>query len=244
MAQQFELETAATNTNVYAEAKPELTTADVIILGEDNVEQQTPTQEQVERYVGKELSLVDSWLQLKVKNELVVQLYRGLENVDFEIDTKAVGDVISSELTHEREKNLDQALHVHTLIPYAAINAETPNGPDEYGHRDVQNLQRRIDVHHNVIDHIKAIEATGEDGLKELAVNYIEQTKDQARNEVIGVLMQQKKELEVSDQTNTLRIKQLEAALEQANEQILDRDMQLLDQELTIHAAHIDLDQT
>ena len=233
-------------------------TSDVIILGENATTEQQVQQKntpELQAAIDSERIALDRWIDFIVKNELVKQLYKTYGDEDSDINIDTIADIISTELVMEKEKNIHQALHLNSAMNTAVIReSKDPKSAHDYGNKDVENLQRRIDVHHDTILRIKEIEAAGADKLYDLANTHIKRTQLGALKEVVNILAEQKKELENQTTLDGVRIAELEdvivslkSEIKQANEQLVsrddqlaDRDMQLLNNEFVDHLAHVD----
>ena len=232
-----------------------LKTEEVIITGYDTLVDQSvehqaeeteedkakQAQELLEEAIRSELHALDGWLLFKVKSELVSQLYTGIGD-DMGINIAQIQELINTELQNEKAKNISQAQHVAGIIPYAAMVPTNPlRGPDSYWVEDVDNLQRRVDVHNEVVLFIEAIEARGDDGLYTYTEEFVKRTQLKARDEVISIL---KTQLVDRDSLNKARIEELkdgmiilEAEVVFAKEQRDDAnknnvDIELYDKEL------------
>ena len=231
-------------------------TGEVIILAENATT--TSTEQEVQQKNTKETLFeattsvfkdLDGWLALKVKNELVTQIYTSIGNEDLGINIAGVKDAISNELTKEKKINLDQAAHIDDILSDTAMQAGSIRKGNYYSAKDVDNLHMRVHVYHEVVALIEAIESTGDEGAYHLAESYIQQTQLAARNEVLNILNQQKAELEERNTSNEAKIVELQGVistlkgeiehtrgkLKERDEQLEDRDMKLLDNELVQH---------
>lgn len=198
---------------------------------------------------------LDSWLAFKVRNELVSQIYNSIENEETNINVDRVKYAIIEELTTEKQNNIKQAAFLENILPIAATK-EKPAHIEDYTVKDVDNLEKRLHIHSEVVALIDAIESTGDEGVYHLAESYIQQTHLDAQNEVLDIFSQRKAELESQNEklrmrnaSNEAKITELEeiiaslqdevdqakAQLKQRDEQIEDRDVQLLDNELVNH---------
>lgn len=237
------------------------TTSDIIILGENA----TASEQEVQKKGTKELLTdatmgafrgLDGWLAFRVRKELVTQIYSSIENEETNIDVDSVRVALNEELTAEKQKNISQASHLEDILPIAAKKEKSVKPGDDYSVKDIDNLQMRLRVHHEVVALIDAIESTGDEGTYHLAESYIQQTRLDAHNEVLSIYSQRKAELEdqnkklrMRNASNEAKITELEGIiaslkneieytngqLEERNEQIEDRDVQLLDNELVNH---------
>ena len=202
---------------------------------------------EIQAAVASEISELESWLSVKVKNELVAQIYTSVGNEESGINITSIKETLASELAAEKAKNLNQAAFLYSRIPLASARKElNPTSVHDYGVKDVAILQRRIDVHREVITTIKAVESTGDQGLYDLAEVYVQEVQLEARDEVLSILNQQKKELEVRNTSNEAKIVELEAVIgtlqteiEFAHEQLEDRDMALLDNQLETNTQEL-----
>jgi len=241
-----------------------LKTEDIVITGYDTIVEQ-PAQQEVEQTteekaeakakkaqelldeaIQSELHALDGWLLFKVKTELVSQLYTNIGS-DTSVNIAHIQEIVNTELQNEKEKNLDQALHVAGIIPYAAMVPTNPlKGPDSYWVKDVDNLQRRVDVNYEVVSFIESIESQGDDGMYSYTEEFVKRTQIAARDEVISIL---KDKLVSSEAMNEARIEELqdgmiilEAEVEFAKEQRDDakqkdsnEDIVLYDKEFVAH---------
>ena len=196
-----------------------------------------------------ELRALDSWLLFKVKGALVAQIYSSIETDEPGIDISVVKDTILSELTSEKKKNLDQAERISEIIPRLAMHGLAANGMYDYTYKDMDNLQKRIEINDQVVEYIEAVEGAGEDGLYGLTESYIKEVQLDAQNEVLDIFKQRKAELEERNTSNEEKIVELQGVigalkgeikftkdqLEDRDEQLADRDMQLLNSELVQH---------
>ena len=236
-----------------------LITEDIIVRGydtaieqsDDTVEEKT-SEELLEEAIQSELHALDGWLLFKVKTELISQLYTSIGG-ETGVNIAQIQEVINTELQNEKEKNIEQAKHVAGIIPYAAMVPTNPlKGPDSYWVKDVDNLQRRVDVHNEVVSYIEAIESNGEDGLYDLTEGFVKRTQLDARDEVISIFKQQQAELISRDAANEARIEELQdgiiilkAEVEFAKEQRedamqnnADRDIELYDAEFVSYLTN------
>jgi len=205
-------------------------------------------QELLEEAIQSELHTLDGWLLFKVKSELVSQLYTNI-GTETGVNIARIQEVVNAELQNEKEKNLDQALHVAGIIPYAAMVPTNPlKGPDSYWVKDVDNLQRRVDVHYEVVSFIEAIESQGDDEMYDYTETFVKRTQLEARDEVISIL---KDKLVSRDALNEARIEELqdgmiilEAEVEFAKEQRDDNkksndgDIKLYDKEFVTYLTN------
>ena len=265
MAHQREFEPTLIRGEDFALEPSPIRTEDVIIPGYDIIVEQPvqekteqteeekaearaqKAQELLEEAIQSELYTLDGWLLFKVKSELVSQLYTNIGN-EAGVNIAHIQEVVNAELQKEKEKNLDQALHVAGIIPYAAMVPTNPlKGPDSYWVKDIDNLQRRVDVHYEVVSFIESIESQGDDGMYSYTEDFVKRTQIEARDEVISIL---KDKLVSTEAMNEARIEELqdgviilEAEVEFAKEQRDDNrksndndvDIELYDKELVTH---------
>lgn len=224
---------------------------DVIIRSEnatseqygDTPEDQPAHEERVNEGTTVELDALDSWLEFKVRNELVAQIFKddvddGLVNI---VD---VARIITAEIELERKKHEMSVTHIRTVVIPRAQKRNEPIFSDStaYWKKDLDNLEARATIHQDMVGYIQGIQGTGEDGLHSLAEEYIGRTLTEARDEALAILVAQKQSLEAQKVDDTERIAALEetirllqAELAEANQHIQDRDTALLDHELEAH---------
>lgn len=247
-----------TNTQALAErdvlSVPRPTTDEVIILGEDTyetpaeaqanaTEADTPTAEN-QAYLSTVQEL-DSWLVMKVKNELVAQVFKGgIE--DGAVNISNVASMLQKEIMLEKDKHFQAAIYLENdVIPHAGLRLQAnlvSSAPYTYWKNDITNLWNRVEVHQQMVSYVEKLEQTGNDWAYDLSENYIIRTRNEAREEALSILLQQKEELELRKKADDDRIAKLEGAIEQlagelnlANDKITQRDMQILDNEMTRH---------
>jgi len=233
----------------------EPTTDEVIILGEDAYPSRTElipvSQEQLlERNPNSgfyaAVQELDGWLLFKVKNELVGQIFDPHSTDRQSVNIAAVATTLQAEIAAEKAKHSESAAKLENeTIPSAGMRTEpemNSKNPYIYWQKDVENLWERVEVHMNMVEYIDAFEGTGEDWLYDLSEQYIARAREGARDEAIQILLQQREELEEKKRHDAERIEQLEAKLgvltaekEQAQAELQERDMQLLDDELVTH---------
>jgi len=230
----------------------EITIPDTIIPGYDeeaeheNQQEERPKteEEQLHETIKSELVALDTYLSFKVKNDIVAQIYvNSNSGSDKGINIDKVQTLVAKELAAEKQRVINQAENVYDTIPQAAIVPKnTFKSIHSYWEKDVDNLQRRMDVYHGVLEYIKSVESAGEDGLRDFTEEYIQRTHLEARDDVISILAHEKQELENENRRNKSEIADLEnkigaleAEVEEAIEQVEDRDMELLDNEVIAH---------
>ena len=218
--------------NSYEEAASdahEVATTEVEVTREGRVDEGTAV----------ELTALDSWIEFKVRNELVAQIFKS-EVDDGLVNIADVATIITTEFEAERKKHEMNVARIRTtVIPRAELRTEPIfNDSTAYWTKDIDNLVIRADIHQDMIGYIEGIQATGEDGLYSLAEEYISRTVTEARDEALAILLTQKQSLEAAKQVDNERIAALqetihilEVELAAANQQIQERDTALLDSE-------------
>ena len=225
--------------------KPERTTEEVIIVGEDShVESETKTYEDLFRDgMHAELYQLDCVLSFKVKNELVAQIFRSLGKEGFQVNIAAVTDIVRKELIGEQTRHFQSASELeNATIPLASTRTEKRfDIPHYYTIYDLDNLQARSDIHTEISSRLAAIQATGEDGLFDITETYIQRLSIEARDEALEIVVRQKQELEIRNHENDVKIDELQdtisllkTRLEMAHEEADVRNVPLPDQEVTL----------
>jgi len=216
---------------------PPLTTADIVVLGEDKAPEQEVLKKSYEIIVaeGVESAMgeVDGWLSWKVKNELVAQICRSFGEKDLQIDIQSISELVRDEITAEKAKQYLSASRIgNETIPLALSRSE-PRFDDAsyYWKKDIPNLQARTDIHFRVFGYLAQIEATGSDGVYDLSETYIRRMLATAQDEVLAIIRTRKDELEAKDIMNestiielNATIVHLETQLKEAKEKLEDSD--------------------
>jgi hypothetical protein len=170
--------------------------------------------EQVLAGLESEKVSLDEWLRFRVKNELVAQIFTTAKLADhseYTIDITAVKNVMISEMDLQKSHAEEISLHIETLIPVAKGRFIAPDrDPNRYVHSDVTTLEARSAIKELAVYYIEALQVKSDDDLHDLTETYIEETLEAARTEVIDYLAYRNNKLE---------------------EELADRDMQLLDLE-------------
>jgi hypothetical protein len=186
----------------------------------------------------QEAVALDDWLKFRVKNELITQMFtRMRESVanPFEVDTAIVKEVVSAEIETQHDQTARMVDYLEETL-YSPATAQLPqtNGRFRvrYSDGDVDNLERRRMVKSFAIKLIENIQNTGEDGLLDLAKNYIGQTEAEAYREATLILAEQKKQLEKEKSELVEQVVELQEEVKTVRSEIQNRDMQLLDSEL------------
>jgi len=188
----------------------------------------------IQNAIDSKTQALDGWLAFKVKNELLVQIYKAAGE-DNDIDVNKIQEVVVSELATVKNENLAQAEHLHDIMPAIAVRRGPARGGNDYFDQDIDNMERRITVHYGVVEYIDALEAAGDEDILDLTQSMIEQHELKVRKEVLKIFVQQKKELEnaleVSSDNNTRsekRIIELKGAIVTLKEEVAlaneDRD--------------------
>jgi len=188
----------------------------------------------IQNAIVSKTQALDGWLAFKVKNELLVQIYKAAGE-DNDIDVNKIQEVVVSELATVKNENLAQAEHLHDIMPAIAVRRGPARGGNDYFDQDINNMERRITVHYGVVEYIDALEAAGDEDILDLTQSMIEQHELKVRKEVLKIFVQQKKELEnaleVSNDNNTRsekRIIELKGAIVTLKEEVAlaneDRD--------------------
>ena len=188
----------------------------------------------IQNAIDSKTQALDGWLAFKVKNELLVQIYKAAGE-DNDIDVNKIQEVVVSELATVKNENLAQAEHLHDIMPAIAVRRGPARGGNDYFDQDIDNMERRITVHYGVVEYIDALEAAGDEDILDLTQSMIEQHELKVRKEVLKIFVQQKKELEnaleVSNDNNTRsekRIIELKGAIVTLKEEVAlaneDRD--------------------
>jgi ribosomal protein L17 len=167
-----------------------------------------------------EITSLDEWLRFRVKNELVAQIFTAAklaEHDEHTINISNVKDVIEEEMYTQKANAEQSSQHIDEIIPVAKgrFLADT-RASHMYVNSDVDNLIVRQSIKNLAKDFIKELQNTCDDGLFELSEQYIGQTIEAAKTEVIDHLAHRNNQLE---------------------EELADRDMQILNLEAESHLA-------
>lgn len=202
----------------------------------------------------------DGWLQFKVKTELVSQIFKGLKKVDSEqeaeeneglteqeiadkdiekkyIDITKIAAIISTEVTEFSNTHYQSARGLENEIIPEAEMRDSPvldsKNPSIYWKKDVSNLFERVDVHDEIVARIELLGVKDPEVMDAFVDAYIARANEDARDEVIKILLQQKNDLESQGIKQAKKIKELEDTLDLLVEQTTDT----LEDEFVSHLA-------
>jgi len=229
---------------------PELTTSDVVILGEDSVghvEVQKPSEDVLRDGVNAILQSFDGWLSFKVKNELITQIYQGRGADDLQINIRSITDIVHEAIVREKDQHFQDATRIENEnIPLTKKRAAESYGQSKIDlTHDIERLEMLVDVNYEVAQRIEQIEATGDEGIQDLSENYIQLMEVSARDAVLQIVTSQKQELEAKSRQDAAKIDELEdeidflsLQLQDAQAQLDDRESEPAEQELTLYSAY------
>lgn len=194
--------------DVRALSEPDRTTDDVVILGENNYEKKDVTtddvvirgdnsyegnpyvsensgfsDEHLKLAIARELDLFDKWLDLKVKDELMVQLYRAAE--DKAVNVHDIAGLLESLIKDERDSRLQSALKIDRFdIPQAQLNPRPTGISGEYSRADLELLDFQYSMQVALVDELAQLTPDNQEGYMVMAHTYIERLIDSARQDV------------------------------------------------------------
>ncbi|MDB5160022.1 MAG: hypothetical protein JWO99_285 [Candidatus Saccharibacteria bacterium] len=226
--------------------EPTTDSNEVIVRGTDEyLEQpeQTKTYEQiVEEGVEAQYGEFKDWLNWRVKNELVAQIFHGLGQDNLQLNIGSVRDVIRKEMTSQRDHHFQSATHIDTtVVPLAKMRPEAqPDIPGYYWQKDVPNLEARSEIHLEVSERISQFAMLDETALYDLSEKYIRELNVEAQKEALTIAVQKIKDLEEQERKNKLEMVDLKSVaavlaeqLKKAEAHIADRDIELHEYEMT-----------
>lgn len=139
---------------------------------------------QEDKIFAAEVNNLNNWLLFRVKNELVLQIYKGASLTEGTIDYGAVARVLEGELLEERNRHFDDEMKLNLeIIPKAELNHNSPKGPDDFTVEDIPQLYDAEELHHKMAWYIQGIESSGDGWSQDLAKAYVEQAYDKAVDE-------------------------------------------------------------
>jgi hypothetical protein len=151
---------------------------------------------------------------------------------------------VKNEVETERDRRFQSSMELENdTIPTAALR-QLPDekSPTSYWRKDVANLEVRSGIDSGLSSLLDTIADTGEDGLRDLSEVLIAEVHNEARDEAIRILVQQERDLRQQhdrdqEQIQSLREKvvTLHNELQSAKQDIQDRDLELLNQEVETH---------
>jgi len=239
-----------------------VTTSDVIILGEDAYslmevaikKEQLPetltdnfSNEAIEELIRvgceQEAVALDDWIKFRVKNELVTQIFTGLRDSvanPLEVDASIVKEVVSAEIEIQHDQSAKMVDYLEETL-YSSATAQLPQKDGrfrvKYSDGDTNNLERRRIIKSFAVKLIENLQNTGEDGLLDLANNYIDQTSAEAYREATLILAEQTKQLEKEKLELAEQLVGLQEEVKTVRSELEERDVLLLDSEMTSHLA-------
>lgn len=193
----------------------------------------------------------DRWIDFKVKNELITQIFKNIAKRDAPINIASVAALIEAETTSEKDKHAQGAAHLeYNALPAAHMHT-TPTYSSEfsYSERDIESLTARVDIHLGMVEHIEAHQPRSTDEYFALAERKIEEQYRTAQAEVISILEEQKRTLEYKQEVLEKKKQELELEgevlesiiatlhdeLADTKEQLVGRDFELYDKEVIEH---------
>ena len=237
--------------NIDAETGPVVTTDDIVVRGIDSyiplVEAVKTYEEIVEIGTKVQYKEFQDWLNWRVKNELVSQIFHGLGEPDLQLNIHSVHDVIWKEITSQRDHHFQSAAHIeNTLVPLATSRPTArPEIAGYYWQKDVPNLEARGEIHAAVSQRISTTLAVlSENALYDFTEDYIKELKLEAQQESLKIAKQRINDLELEEQRNQLQITELQtiaatlaAQLEKSKVEVADRDVALHEYEMTASSS-------
>lgn len=227
------------------------TTEDVVIQSENFIAtpetKESRYDEQVKSHFTQSYNEYTVWLDRKVKNELLDQIFSPHPGSEGAINLASVWNVIHDVATEELNNNFQTATYLENeVVPVAETRTDTVFGDASYYIKsDVEALWVRIDAHLAMVEALSATQPVGEAAQLEVAETMIRRLLSEARDEAIVILKEQKLQLEAKKREADKKIAGLERTiesltvdLETANDAVLDRDLQLLDSELVMHLTN------
>lgn len=158
-------------------------------------EQEIAALEAHEQSVQIELSSVDGWMNMRVRNELVKQIYLAAGTPGWHCDEAQVQFVLMNELNAEKEKYAWDAKRMRVEQRVALKRVEDdPQGPTYYRARDADKLKAREETYGDVADRLEEVLSSDNEARAELTEAYIEKCIAAALCEVIEALAQQKRD--------------------------------------------------
>lgn len=193
-----------------------------------------------------ELRMLDNWLGFKVKNAVAVEL----AGADFKTHTQLLNDtnfidriagVLRATMREEQDRHFQAAQQLENVtIPSAEI---TPTFEDisrtrPYSSKDVEPLTERSADHWEMFRLLEKAEGHSQEAFSHLAAEYVESKYSIAAKEIVTSLEQtvqlHKQRKEAAEQ----KVLQLQREMAALSGELQDRDMKLLDSEMTQHLAH------
>jgi|GEM_PF-2189742 len=147
------------------------------------IEAEVSSEERLDRMFATAKKELDTWLLFRVKNELVVQLYRNRMHGQ-PLSMSDVEVVLQKEITLERDTHFQTAFRIESEdIPQARLR-ELPEGVYKYSKCDVDMLWDWEETHTRMVEYIQTIEQSGEGWLSDMAGHYVARAYDIAEDEV------------------------------------------------------------
>jgi len=193
----------------------------------------------------------ERWIDFKVKNELITQIFKNIATRDAPINIASVASLIEAEMTSEKDKHSQGAAHLEYSVLPEAHKHSSPIHTNEfaYSERDTESLTARVDIHLKMVEHIEENQPKDAEAYHSLAERKIHEQFRSAQTEVISILEEQKRTLEYKQQVlehekHDLKLQgevleaiitTLHDELTETKGQLVDRDMQLYDKEVVEH---------
>lgn len=135
----------------------------------------------------------DALVRIKVRNELIVQLYSRDATKAEPLDTVSVQDVVREVYLAERERHFEQFHHVlDTAIPFAETRHEMSSIPGLYRDKDLPDLLSRCEIDTMAITWLdEMIDGDDESALKQKTTEMIKSMLLDTYQEVLGIQQEQ-----------------------------------------------------
>ncbi len=238
--------------------EPELTTDDVVIRGVDSIEtpdtlENKPDFDTLFESIKAEYKVeFEDALDSKVERELVAQIFRSYKNKDVPngyVNLNEMRIVIAQEISSSLERHLIQAQVIdNDWIPSARLRPHwTPkyDKPTDFLVKDIPMLEAREEAHLSMVEYLNVLQPIDKEEGFALTDAYVSRFIEEARHEVVAILVQQQEELkaEVERKKKALeRNKQdLEESRLRADDKISELQQTIAHLTSELSASHIEL---
>jgi hypothetical protein len=253
--------------------EPKPTTDDIIIRGVDSYEPQPTPENQpdfdtlFETIKAEYKQEFETGLDFKVKSELVAQIFSSYKNPEIPNGYVNLNDmrlVITQQISDALGRHLMQAQVIENeWIPAAKLRPHwTPqyDKPTDFLVKDIPVLEAREEAHLNMVEYLNELQPIDKEVAFELTDAYVARFIEDARVEVVAILVQRQKDLkaELKRQKEELdrkakeleenekradnviselqvTITQLKDELSSTRTEVKQRDIEMLNNEMDVH---------
>lgn len=158
-----------------------------------------------EKAVKSELTYFANWLDIKVKDELMVQVTKNGE--DATVDVSRVASLLEFLIKDEHDSRFNSAYRIGYIeIPRAYGRIDPTGRAFEYSVEDIDMLDWHYQLQCDLVDGVSAIQQASQEGYLPMAEEYVARLLPVAREELRTLRAQQAEEDDPQTDTGTLEL--------------------------------------